>query len=370
MNILFVTSFSTGQGHKSITEALKAQIERQMPEARITVVDGFAIGNWAARASGRVYNAIAVYMPLLWGMLYRFCDFAHNSINRLTAYCIKDGFINCVNFHDPDLIISVHAAFVGSILSILSEKSKSIPVISVIADLDNITSLWSDKRVHSIVCPTEEACKRMRELGMPDEKLKHFGFPVRDEFISNEEPPAPEAGKRISALLISGSQGSRKIKSIVKSLSADGSCKMCIITGSNALLKAELEKVQNDFIDVLGFTSEIVKYMKQADLLIARASPNVLMEAVNLGKPVIVTDSFYGQEKKNPKFMTSHRLGIFCGKPRKIVKAIDMLKADNFKLLKEISKNQMDYRKPDAAERIAAFAIESCAVSEMKKVEM
>jgi processive 1,2-diacylglycerol beta-glucosyltransferase len=68
LNILFITSNSTGQGHKSITEALSSQIMCLSPDANISVIDGFAEGNAIAIASGRIYNTIAVFFRLYGGL--------------------------------------------------------------------------------------------------------------------------------------------------------------------------------------------------------------------------------------------------------------------------------------------------------------
>jgi processive 1,2-diacylglycerol beta-glucosyltransferase len=366
MNILFVTSFSTGQGHKSITEAIRSQIARQAPHARITVVDGFAIGNWLSRASGKVYNNLALYAPRLWGAIYRWCDFARNSTNKLTAKCIREGFIECLDENSPDVIVSVHAAFVGSILRILSEERRVVPVISVIADLDNVTSLWHDPRVHSILCPTLEASKRMLALGLPEDKVKIFGFPVRDEFLSAKDEQKDESGP-LKALLISGSQGSKKTRAIVKSLMDSKSCSMRIITGSNALLKSMLEllfaKHIGKGIEIMGFTKEVEKCMREADFLIARASPNVLMEAINLEKPLVITETFYGQERKNPKFILKHNLGIVCRSPKKLPKAISGMMEDGATLFNSIKGSQRNYKKPEAAAHIAEHIIEAAQES-------
>ena len=65
-------------------------------------------------------------------------------------------------------------------------------------------------------------------------------------------------------------------------------------------------------IQIYGFTKDIKKYMLAADILVIRASPNVLMEVVNLCKPIIIVSALKGQEEKNPKFVVRHNLGIYC----------------------------------------------------------
>ena len=369
MNILFITSNNTGAGHKSITEAVSTQIKRLSPDVNIFVIDGFAEGNFLARASGRIYNTLAVYFPIVWELIYSFCDYAHNFINKSIILCTKDGIMRAVNHSNPDIIISVHASFVGSILTMLEKYGYNIPLITIIADLDNVTSLWSDKRVKAIICPTNEAKRKMMASGMAPEKLFIFGFPLRRQFTDpetyDEIPIAKslryESGKPL-ALVVSGSQGSRRSAKIIHKLLAADCCRLCVVTGSNKMLRKTLEtRYRSELgkrLNVIGYTGELDQYMRASDFLIARASPNVLMEAVCLGKPVITTDAFYGQEKKNPAFIQNHRLGIYCKDINKLPEVINRLTADGFAGLNEITKNQKAYYKLDSTMRLAKFALQ------------
>ena len=368
MNILFITSNSTGQGHKSITEAVSSQLKRLAPDVNISVIDGFTEGNALARASGRIYNTIAVYFPLLWGLLYRFCDFAYRLINKLTIWCTEKGVMNAVMREKPDIIISVHAAFVGSVLSILEKHRLSVPLIPIIADLDNVSSMWYDKRAAAIICPTQEAKQKMALLGMPEEKLVIYDFPLRKQF-TEPDPAASSLADDLHfdsdkplALLINGSQGSPRSVNMVKTLLKAESCNLCVVTGSNKQLRELLEICFKPYLGkrlkVIGYTHEMDKYMRAADFLIARASPNVLMEAVFLRKPVIATGAFHGQEEKNPAFIENHKLGVFCKKIALLPEVVRALTANDGAKLKEISENQAAFYKSDSTIRIAAFLLQ------------
>ena len=369
MNILFITSNNTGAGHRSITEAVSTQLKKLAPDANIYIIDGFAEGNALARASGRIYNTLAVYFPYLWEVIYSSCDHAYHFINRFIILCTQKCIMRAVDNSNPDIIISVHASFVGSVLTMLEKRGLDIPLVSIIADLDNVTKLWADKRVKALICPTDESKRKMAVTGMPPEKLFLFGFPLREQFtdpkILNEKPAGLnyESDKPL-ALIVSGSQGSRRSAKIIHKLLETDCCKLCVVTGANKLLRKTLEtRYKSELgkrLNVIGFTKELDQYMREASFLIARASPNVLMEAVCLGKPVITTDAFYGQEKKNPAFIQNHKLGVYCKNINHLPDVINKLTADDFAGLKEITKNQRIYYKPDSTKRLAKFALQ-CA---------
>ena len=378
MNILFITSNNTGAGHRSITEAVSKQIKRLSPDTNVFIIDGFAEGNVLAKASGRIYNTLAVYFPLIWELIYCCCDHAYRFINKFIILCTKDGIMRAVENAKPDLIISVHASFVGSVISMLKKHNYDIPLITIIADLDNVTCLWADEQVKAIVCPTQESKRKMSAAGIPPEKLFIFGFPLREQFIN---PPVCDNNSPVEglmfesdkplALVVSGSQGSRRSAKIIHKLLAADCCKLCVVTGSNDMLRKTLEtRYKSELgkrLNVIGFTKELDKYMRASDFLIARASPNVLMEAVCLGKPVITTDAFYGQEKKNPAFIQNHKLGVYCKDINKLPEVINRLTANEFAGLKEISKSQKVYYKADSTRRLAKFALQCVKGDTTKK---
>jgi processive 1,2-diacylglycerol beta-glucosyltransferase len=374
LNILFITSNNTGAGHRSITEAVSTQIKNLSPDINISIIDGFAEGNIFAKASGCVYNTLAVYFPPIWDFIYTYCDYTKAFVNWFIKLCTKKSIMNAIEGSNPDLILSIHGSFVGSVIDMMKERNYKIPLMPIIADLDNVTSLWADNRVKAIICPTHESKQKMEADGMAPEKLFILGFPVRQQFTASVVPEASAAPKGLHyesdkplALIISGSQGSRRSAKIIHKLLKADCCKLCVITGDNKRLLKSLEaKYKSELgkrLNVLGFTKELDKYMRAANFLITRASPNVLMEAVSLGKPIITTDAFYGQEKKNPAFVKNHKLGVYCKDLNKLPDVINQLTADGSAGLKKITANQRAYYKPDSTVRLAEFVLK-CAKKE------
>lgn len=372
--ILFLSADNTGNGHKSITEALRCQILKRDSSIQVTVLDGFSMGKGIFRTLGSLYNPIAVNVSVLWGWIYRLSDHMAHLVNIICSRIIKKKLLQFIDEIKPDVIVSVHALFVGSVLKILQKNHKDIPVIAFIADLDNVSSLWADKKAKYILCPTQEAKEKMLSLGMPQEKLKVVGFPVREEFC-NYMPDLYTTSfslkkDSISILLMSGSQGSRQIQKMAKELLENCNCRITIIAGKNEALKEQLERefhiYPEERISILGFTENIKKYMLEADVLILRASPNVLMEAVNLCRPMIVTGALTGQEEKNPEYVKKHQLGVVCKNNEKLPYIVnDMLTANGEKLI-TMRNNLVQFRKPEAASQIAAFIINQCC-NEIKK---
>lgn len=365
--ILFLSSEYTGGGHRSITKALCEQLSLHDPEIQYKVIDGFMMGNWLLRLPSHTYDTLAVELPSLWGFIYRMSNPFRWLVNRAVAWNIKKSFLNQIRTFQPDLIVSVHEIFVGSVIRILKKEGLDIPVISLVADLDNVTNLWADKDVKYIVCPSEEARKSMLKAGMTSDQLFLTGFPVRQEFC---DPQLPEPrtwhnpGKKyVSVLLISGSQGSPQVLKIIRSLLKHEEIHLTIIAGYNTILRKIIEKHFSKYISdrliVYGFIKEIKERMEEADLLVLRASPNVLMEAVNLCKPVIVTGALRGQEEKNPQFVLRNQLGYYCRDMNQLPEMISALLADNGKKLLQTAQNEYRFRKPESAREIIDLLVKT-----------
>ena len=366
-SILIISADNTGSGHKSISQTLQQQISKLDPGVQISVVDGFSLGKRMLNMTSKLYNPLVVNMPALWGLIYRLGDHFVWLVRAFVSRHIRDKLLECLEDVRPDVIVSVHAVFIGSVLNILEKEKMDIPVIPFIADLDNVSGLWADKRSKCTLCPSVESKQTMLSLGIPEDKLRLVGFPVREEF-SRYSPEPPDEGRVVpdeeaSILLINGSQGSQRILEMSKVLLEHSNARISIIAGNNSSLKKCLERKLSQYtgarVRVYGFTKDIKTHMLAADILIIRASPNVLMETVNLCKPIIVVGALKGQEEKNPQFVARHNLGIVCTNVKKLPGMVSELLSQNGDKLKEIRDSQIRFRNPLAAREIAEFILGS-----------
>ena len=55
--------------------------------------------------------------------------------------------------------------------------------------------------------------------------------------------------------------------------------------------------------------------MSACDVVVTKAGPGTIMEAVALGKPLILTGAVGLQEEGNIGFVTEAQLGVFCPNP-------------------------------------------------------
>lgn len=369
--LLFISSDNTGHGHRSIALALTEQLGLLDPLLEVDEVDGFMLGGRFYAAMSRLYDKIAVRAPLFWKFYYSLGNVFPSVAAFFTAASIKSRLCRLLSRNPPDLIVSLHPCFVGSVENVLEEKGLKIPVISLIADLDNVSRLWADRRSLFTLCPTENARQSMLKFGIMDEKIKVTGFPVRNRFCVYDPDTAryKSIGKegKINFLIMNGSQGLGRSAKMAEELLDNFNCSVTILAGNNKKAKEALEKSLERYkgrVAVYGFVEDVEKYMREADILLLRASPNVMMEAVALCRPFIITGSLTGQEEKNPDFAANNRVGAVCKDVDRLSGTVSELLASNGEKLNEIIDNQIRYRNPAAARNTARFILSAiCGIS-------
>jgi len=365
-NLLIISSEHTGHGHKSITESLCESFATH-DDIKITVVDGFSLGGNILLKIGKLYGPITRNAKFLWKLVWELSLSQPVLINDFIELLIKDDLLKLVDNVKPDLIISVHPNFNGSILNVLEKQNIKIPLVTFIADLVSITPLWADPRADFIICPTEEAKQKCLEFNIPELKLKVFGFPVRSRFYG----PTPERSdsdvyygveQPFRCLLMSGGEGAGNMAKIAEDLLENFNCTVSIVAGRNQKVKSKLEKVlaekHGGRVAVYGFVNNIQDLMYTSDLAITRGSPNVMMEAVSCNIPIVITDALPGQEEMNPEFAQKYNLGVACKSLKKVKDAVNDLMSNDAQKINQIRNSQRYYRNPNNSAEIVNFIMD------------
>lgn len=363
-NILIVSSDHTGHGHKSITEALCEQFSKYS-DVKVTIVDGFGLGGNFLLRVGKLYGSVTRNVKELWRLMWEISMIRPAMIDEIAEITIRDAFFNVLKESKPDLILSVHPNFNGSIINILEEYNLDIPFITFIADLVSISPLWTDPRADYIICPTLESKEKAIEFGVPEPRTKVIGFPVRKRFYQHikdgNEDNSYHFGRPLECFIMSGGEGSGNMGTIAKVLLKNFNSRVKIVTGRNHLLKKKLEtqllEDYGDRVTIYGFVDNIQELMISSDIVLTRGSPNTALEAVMCNVPLIITGALPGQEEGNPAYFEKYKLGIECREIRKLKGLVNLLLDDDAKKLNELKKSQREFRDPDVAQKIVEFIL-------------
>jgi len=368
-NILILSSNNTGHGHKSITESLLEQFSHY-PDVNVHVIDGFTLaGNFGLRI-GKLYGSVTRNAKELWKLVWELSLKKPSLLNDFTEVAIKDNFLKLICNIKPDLILSVHPNFNGSVLNILEDYNIKVPFVTLLADIVSITPLWADPRADYIICPSKESKFKCLEFGVSESKLIETGFPVRQKFLKHLEKNGENNTQNIKkytgdrpleCLIMSGGEGSGNMSRIASILLKNFNCRVKIVTGRNRLLKRRLERTIGerfgDRVEIYGFTENIQDLMLSSDIAFTRGSPNVMMEAVACNVPLIITGNLPGQEEGNPAYMQKYNLGVVCKDVRKLRHTVNELLENNGEKLNRIKQSQKEFLNPNVAKEIVSFLL-------------
>ena len=363
-NILILSSNYTGHGHKSISDSLCEQIDKYQ-DVDVHVIDGFFLGGNTALRIGKLYGSVTRNAKEIWRWVWEISFKNPALISEFTELLIRDNLIKLLISMKPDLILSVHPNFNASVLNILEEYKIDIPFVTLIADMVSISPLWADARADYIICPTIESKYKCMEFGIPESKLVFIGWPSRAKFCGHigklPDDNSYTNDRPLECLIMSGGEGVGNMSRIAKILLKNFNCRVKIIAGRNRVLKRRLELTLTERfgnkVEVYGFMENIQDLMISSDVAITRGSPNVMMEAVCCGIPLIITGALPGQEAGNPDYALKYNLGVVCKDTRKLKGVVTDLLADNAHKLNEIKKSQKKFRDPDTAKKIVDFLL-------------
>lgn len=357
--LLILTAEYTGHGHKSISDSLIERL-RRYDDLEIRVIDGFDLMNKTQKVlAEKTYGPITRLPGKAWEWNYLAGVRLQEPVQKAVDYMIRARFQALVYEFRPDCILSVHPVFLGSILDLLEEMGLSIPLIAHEADLIDIAPYWFDPRISMVLTPSEESYRCTLDHGVAPARVRQVGFPVRSRFMGLAGKAAAVKNDPPVITVMSGSEGSGTLKGVVKQLLHGTNAKINVICGRNKSIRKKLRKAfvkeYHDRMNAMGFVERIQDVMCNSDILIMRASPNSVMEAVALNKPIILFGQLAGQELHNPDMICAHGLAVYCPEPEKLPEAVARLQANGGEELRKMQEAQRRYAPGDAAADTAAL---------------
>jgi 1,2-diacylglycerol 3-beta-galactosyltransferase len=326
----------TGGGHRSAAEAIVEAIQIEWGDAITTeMVDFFRYYAPPPFNHAPELYPLMVKIPEAWGATFYLTDGrarARAITSALWPYVRRAAF-KLIRHHPADLYISVHPLATTLPLNALGKQRP--PFLIVVTDLVTTHALWYDDRADLILLPTEMAYERAIANHMPPQKLRVVGLPVSQRFCAPfAGPQGIPTGDKIAlrtrlgwpvdrplVLLVGGGEGMGPLAANAFAIAEAGlDLALVIVAGRNQRLKAELESRRWPVPTfIYGFTREMPDFMRAADVLVTKAGPGTISEALNAGLPLLLYARLPGQEDGNVKFVVRERLGHWAPRPQYLV---------------------------------------------------
>jgi 1,2-diacylglycerol 3-beta-galactosyltransferase len=359
-NILFLFS-DTGGGHRSATEAIIEALQIEYGDRLTTrMVDIFK--DAAPPPLDRMPDLYPymVRIPRVWGTGYRLSNGPHRAsllVEPSYPY-VRHRLRRVIQRCKSDLIVSMHPLANASFLRALGTKRP--PFITIVTDLATTHAMWYHPGVDLCLVPTEEAHRRALKNNLNPDQVQVVGLPVADRFCRTSGERAA-LRERLGwpqdlpvAILVGGGEGMGPLEKTALTIAeAHLPMALVVIAGRNRRLKASLEARKWPMPTfIYGFVHEMPDFMGAADILLTKAGPGTVTEAINAGLPMILYSRLPGQEDGNVVYVVSEGAGVWAPKPREIVSALkDWL--EHPEKLTRAAENCRRVAHPQAARQIA-----------------
>ncbi len=332
-NILFAIS-DTGGGHRAGADAINAALAQLSGDSTERhIVDLLTSTRLPlVRDAPDLYGQLSTRWLPVFDLMFQVTD-GPRRVDALTQFVYLTAHRNIVRVLEetrPNLVVSVHPLVNRLIGNARATYRLSFRFVTVVTDLVSLHSSWADPGAELCIVPTQEAYQLLLKRGFPASKLVRTGFPVHPKFAAYGGTRAEARAalgvdaEPFTVLLTSGGVGSGQLRDLVLMLDRSyPDVQLLVVTGKNAALRADLQALGlRASIHIYGFVDNMEVLMAASDIIVTKAGPGTLMEALVMRRPVIVTEAVGMQERGNIDFVLNHELGAFCPTSDRIVPAI------------------------------------------------
>jgi len=232
--------------------------------------------------------------------------------------------------------------------------------ITVVTDMVSTHAFWYHPKVDLCIVATEVARQRALSAGLAASKVKVVGLPVADRFChpaKDRQALRRELGwplERSVVMLVGGGEGMGPLEKTAHAI-AEGclSAALVVIAGRNQALKERLEEEDWPIPTfVYGFVHEMPNFMAAADILVTKAGPGTISEALISELPMVLYSRLPGQEDGNVTYIINENAVVWAARPPEIVAAIQhwLLNREDYTKAVEACKR---LARPEAAREIA-----------------
>ncbi len=186
------------------------------------------------------------------------------------------------------------------------------PFATVVTELMACHPTWFHARVDACFVPTEDVAAQALDAGLALRQIVMHGLPIRPAFAA-PLPPRGALRKHLGlapdgavVLLVGGGEGMGALEDTAAALDArlPPDAHVIIVCGRNAALAEKLRAAPWRLrVVVNGFVSNMEEWMGAADVVITKAGPGTIAEALIRGVPLMLNGAIPCQEEGNVPFV-------------------------------------------------------------------
>lgn len=339
MKRIAILMSDTGGGHRAAANAIVAGLEARYPGmVHVDLVDMYRnYTPFPLSKAPELYPVWLRYSMRTYVWYWRFFDWLlkhkfmmHPAWGWFFAPSIRD----IVKKYQPDLLLCAHAAFARSTVAGRDYAGLNLPVCSIVIEPGACNRSYFHSNADVTLVPCETSFARGVEAGIPPERLRRIGFPVRPRF-ANYRASKAEARRELgwdencpTVLLLGGAEGVGALEAIARAINdrAMDNARIAVCCGKNAKLLERLQSAQwHRPVHLYGYVTNIEVQFRAADVVVMKGGPASIYEAAMIGTPMIISGAIPYQETPTCDMAIAAGAAIDCAPPKQIAQTVEEL---------------------------------------------
>jgi hypothetical protein len=355
--------FNAGGGHRSAALALETVIREQGRPWRVRLVnimemidpaDVFkkTLGmEWEDLYNTRLARGWSLGLAQELKFLQSVIRVCHPGVTRrLAAHWRRSA---------PDMVVSLIPNFNRAMCSALARARPGAPFVTILTDFADLPPhFWIEpgQRQH-FICGTPKAVSQARAAGYAADRVHATsGMIVRPDFYRNAPIDRRAELRRLNldpdlptGIVLFGGHGSKAMQGIARRLRGT---QLILICGHNVALHERLTRMTSDAPRlIIGFTTQIRRFMQLSDFFIGKPGPGSISEALQQRLPVLIVKNRWTmpQERYNADWVEQQDVGLVLESFKDVVAGVrDMVsRLEEFRTAVAAVENRAIFEIPD-----------------------
>lgn len=370
---------NTGGGHRSTAHAVAAALQDCYgSRVAVDLVDVTRYYfPWPLSQLGAIYNGLVRLGGWPWALTYYLTDGRRRIALLKHAWWLltRKSILTLITDHPADVVVCCHPLLKAPCVQALAARTADTPLITLVTDLASGHASWFVRGGARCLVATEEVRSLARARGLPAESIEITGLPVHPDFVNAARQDPVTTRERLGlstdrpvVLLLSGADGVGPLPHLVEALVDSGAkAQLAVITGHDEQTRHELvSRPWSLPVRVVGFVNNIHEWMLAADVLVTKAGPSTISEALVMSLPIVLSGAVPGQEEPNVDYVVNRGAGVWAPTPREVAGAVRVLLDDGNASLIQMSECARVAARPGAAHRVARIIWEAGTTTQQR----
>ena len=323
---VLILSAGVGSGHNSAAAAVERACSARADVAEVRVIDVLQESTPLYRELlGKGYFALVENVPWLVDMGYDMSDQPFRRRGPIDPWTRVNSLptVTEIKRFAPTLIVCTHFLPAQLVASLILRGTVDAKTAVATTDYD-FQGLWLTSAFYQFFVAREEGRVQLVALGLPEDRVVASGIPI----VPVDAPDRASTG--VPKLLISaGAAGGDYAAAVVRQLLRVRSpFTATVVCGRNDALRRAVEELVEpdaDRFEVLGYTREMPRLLREADLFVGKPGGLSASECMAAGLPMVLVNPIPGQEVRNGDYLMEQGAAVRCNIPTTIGWKIDQI---------------------------------------------